>query len=92
VAATVRKQNESSDKAEVDVQPQVEATLTKEAIKQAQVSDEFCRQINQALSEGKRIPYFRDKDSVLYYESPDVSGTKNRCSSVIKRASHSTAT
>jgi hypothetical protein len=61
VAATVQKQSKLSDKAEADVQPQAEASLTKEAIKQTQVSDEFCRQIDQALVEGKPVPYFKIK-------------------------------
>ena len=43
------------------------ASLTKEVIMQAQANDEFCQQVYRALSEGKTLPYFRDKDSVLYH-------------------------
>jgi hypothetical protein len=66
-------QSKLSDKAEADVQPQTEGILTMELIKQALVSDEFSQQIDQALVEGKSVPYFKYKDSVLYHELTDAS-------------------
>jgi len=45
------------------------ASLTKEVVRQAQANDEFCQQVYWALSEGKTLHYFRDKDLVLYHRT-----------------------
>jgi transposase InsO family protein len=74
VVAAVRKHNESHAAAEADVEPQEEATLSKEVIKWAQGKDEFCQQISRALSEGKVLPYFWDQDATLYYRPSGASG------------------
>jgi hypothetical protein len=69
VAAAVRKQTESSDALGAEIQLQTDVTISKEVIRQAQVSDEYCERNVQALSEGKIVPYFCNQDSVLYHKS-----------------------
>jgi hypothetical protein len=64
----VKKQTELGDAVGAEMQPQAEITIVKEVISQAQVSDEYCMRIKQALSEGKIVPYFSDQDSVLYHK------------------------
>lgn len=73
VAATVHKLPESSEEAAANLKPLEEVLLTKENIMRAQAKDEFCQQVNQALSEGKTLPYFRDRHSVLYRRTSDLS-------------------
>jgi hypothetical protein len=72
VAAAVKKQTELGDTVGAEMQPQAEITISKEFISQTQVIDEYCMRINQALSEGKIVPYFCDQDSVLYHKSSDA--------------------
>jgi hypothetical protein len=69
VATAVRKQTELGDAVGAEIQLQAEMTISKEVISQAQVRDEYCTRINQALSEGKIVPYFCDQESVLYHKS-----------------------
>ena len=73
VAATVSKLPDSSEEVAADVKPMQGESLTKEVIMQAQANDEFCQQVYCALSEGKTLPYFRDKHSVLYHTTSNPS-------------------
>ena len=70
----VRKFPETHGDTGADVKPLKEVLLTKETIMQAQSKDRFCQQICQAWKEGENIPYFRDKDSVLYRRNSGASG------------------
>ena len=73
VAATVSKLPDSSEEVAADVKPMQGESLTKEVIMQAQANDEFCQQVYRALLEGKTLPYFRDKHSVLYHTTSNPS-------------------
>jgi hypothetical protein len=66
----------TTNAAGADVKPQEEVSLSKQAIRQTQVKDEFCQQINQALCEGRYLLHFWDQDSVVYHRSPDTSGDR----------------
>jgi hypothetical protein len=73
IAAAVRKSSESHGDKKADVKQQPEMSLTKDFIRQSQVEDEYCHEIDQALIEGKDIPFFWNNDSVLYYKSPTTA-------------------
>jgi len=73
VAAAVSKLPDSSEEVAADVKPVQGASLTKEDIMQAQANYEFCQQVSWVLSEGKKLPYFRYKDSVLYHGTSNPS-------------------
>jgi len=65
--ATVVRNNGTT----TDVKPQQVVVRSKEFIEQAQSNDDFCQQVSQALSEGKKISYLWDQD-MLYHQSPDT--------------------
>jgi hypothetical protein len=73
IAATVRKSSESYGDKKADAKPQPEKAFTKDFIRQLQVVDEYCQEIDQGLIEGKDLPFFWDNDSVLYYKLPHTA-------------------
>jgi hypothetical protein len=74
VPAAVRKHDNSHDTSDREEGSREEMSLSKVDNRQAQAKDEFYKQTNPALYEGKLLPYFWDEDSVLYHESTYASG------------------
>jgi transposase InsO family protein len=56
---------------------EVNVSLTRELIGQAQNNDEFCQKIRDALHKGERLSYFLDRDQFLYYGTTEEGNVGN---------------
>jgi hypothetical protein len=72
VAAVVQDDSLPEGSGQGDNGVEASSYLSKETIRKAQGSDEFCQKIIHSLNIEEDIPYFLDQDSVLYYGTPEV--------------------